>query len=112
HAEAEVPPNGGSERVAITIGPQYGPITGEQVFEAVQTAIRNAYDMLIAAGLSFDSSAHDQVQKGVRIPVHFAYIAPDTNETVGSLLKTTKASQLFTVFGQPDVDVQRQSDGN
>ena len=49
---------------------------------------------------------------GNTTPSEKIFIAPDTNETVGSLLKTTKASQLFTVFGQPDVDVQRQSDGN
>lgn len=45
--------------------------------------------------------------KGLR--VHFAHIAPDV--LVGDLLKTTRASQIFTVFGQPDVGVKRQEDG-
>jgi adenine-specific DNA-methyltransferase len=35
--------------------------------------------------------------------VHFATIAPDV--LVGDLLKTTRASQIFTVFGQPDVRI-------
>ena len=30
---------------------------------------------------------------------------------VGDLLKTTRASQIFTVFGQPDVRVEKQKDG-
>jgi len=41
--------------------------------------------------------------------VHFANIAPDV--LVGDLLKTTRASQIFTVFGQPDVRVEKQKDG-
>ncbi|MGQ9627248.1 MAG: hypothetical protein ACUVV0_10150 [Anaerolineae bacterium] len=43
------------------------------------------------------------------LEVHFANIAPDV--LVGDLLKTTRASQIFTVFGQPDVRVERQKDG-
>jgi len=35
------------------------------------------------------------------LQVHFANVAPDV--LVGDLLKTTRASQIFTVFGQPDV---------
>lgn len=41
------------------------------------------------------------------IQVHFANIAPDV--LVGDLLKTTRASQIFTAFGafgQPDVRVE------
>jgi adenine-specific DNA-methyltransferase len=30
---------------------------------------------------------------------------------VGDLLKTTRASQIFTVFGQPDVRVEKRKDG-
>lgn len=41
--------------------------------------------------------------------IHFATIAPDV--LVGDLLQTTRASQIFTVFGQPDVAVHPQPDG-
>ena len=41
--------------------------------------------------------------------INFANIAPDV--LVGDLLKTTRASQLFTVFGQPDVTVHSRKDG-
>jgi adenine-specific DNA-methyltransferase len=30
---------------------------------------------------------------------------------VGDLLKTTRASQIFTVFGQPDIRLEKQKDG-
>ncbi len=43
------------------------------------------------------------------LQVHLANISPHV--LVGDLLKTTRASQIFTVFGQPDVRVQKQKDG-
>ena len=112
HAEAETPPpqpstvGGGSEkrlRVAISFGPQHGPVTAFQVQEAIPTARMNGYDVLIFAGFSFDPEAQALVQrapvKGLQI--HFANIAPDV--LVGDLLKTSRASQIFSVFGEPDV---------
>ncbi|MDW8012707.1 MAG: hypothetical protein RMJ47_06965 [Bacteroidota bacterium] len=111
HAEAEAGQNGATLRVAISFGPQYGPVTALQVQEAIPTAKTNGYDVLIFAGFAFDPEAQAFIQK-VPVPklqVHFANVAPDV--LVGDLLKTTRASQIFTVFGQPDVAVKRQDDG-
>ncbi|HHT9135268.1 MAG TPA: site-specific DNA-methyltransferase, partial [Candidatus Avalokitesvara rifleensis] len=111
HAEAEAGQNGKTIRVAVSIGPQYGPVTGVQVLEALQTAKVNAYDTLIFAGFGIDASAQALIQKEPvkGLAVHFANISPDVH--MGDLLKTTRASQLFTVFGQPDVGVKEQKDG-
>ncbi len=98
-------------RVAISFGPQHGPVIAHQVQEAIQTARLNGYDILIFAGFAFDPEAQALIQKVpvARLQVHFASIAPDV--LVGDLLKTTRASQIFTVFGQPDVAVHPQIDG-
>jgi adenine-specific DNA-methyltransferase len=111
NAEAEAKQNGNELRVAISFGPQYGPVTPKQVEEAIPTAKLNGYQILIFAGFAFDPEAQALVQKGLvtGIQVHFAYIAPDV--LVGDLLKTTRASQIFTVFGQPDVRWKKQEDG-
>jgi len=111
HAEAEARQNGNALRVAISFGPQHGPVIAHQVQEAIPTARLNGYQMLVLAGFTFDPEAQALVQKAPvkDLQVHFANIAPDV--LVGDLLKTTRASQLFTVFGQPDVQVSRQSDG-
>jgi adenine-specific DNA-methyltransferase len=111
HAEGETKQNGKSLRVAISFGPPYGPVTAYQVQEAVATARMNAYDLLLFAGFSFDPEAQGLIQR-VSVPnlqVHFVNIAPDV--LVGDLLKTTRASQIFTAFGQPDVKVEAQKDG-
>jgi adenine-specific DNA-methyltransferase len=119
HAEAEGAQNGKSKRVVVSFGPQYGPVTASQTDEAIRIARRAGYDILILAGFSIEASAQAMVQEA-QIPgldVHFANVAPDVlmqvEETQGkvSLLKTTRDSQIFTVFGQPDVRVDKQEDG-
>lgn len=110
HAEAEAGQNGKALRVAISFGPQYGPVTAVQVQEAVPTAQLNGYDILIFAGFSFDPEAQALIQKQpVKLQVHFAHVSPDV--LVGDLLKTTRASQIFTAFGQPDIRVRPGKDG-
>jgi len=111
HAEAEATQEGASVRVALSFGPQHGPVTAHQVQEAIPTAKLNGYQLLIFAGFAFDPEAQALLQKApvAGLQVHFATIAPDV--LVGDLLKTTRASQIFTVFGQPDVQVTQQKDG-
>lgn len=113
HAEGETKQNGKKGRVAISFGPQYGPLTATQANEAIQIAKLNAYDSLVLAGFSFEAEAQAFVQKAKDLVkglnIHFANIAPDV--LVGDLLKTTRASQIFTVFGQPDIRLEKQKDG-
>jgi hypothetical protein len=111
HAEAEAKQNGNTLRVAISFGPQHGPVIAHQVQEAIPTAKMNGYQVLLFAGFAFDPEAQALIQKApvAGLQVHFANIAPDV--LVGDLLKTTRASQIFTVFGQPDVRVEKQKDG-
>lgn len=112
HAAAETEQQEQTTRVAISFGPPYGPITATQVSEATSTALMNGYPILVFAGFSFDPEAQALIE---RIPVenvqrHFATISPDV--LVGDLLKTTRASQIFTVFGQPDVAVRQDKNGD
>src|SRR5947199_3068670 len=46
---------GGPNTVAVGFGPQYGPVTAEQVEELIRAAKR--YDDLVVAGFSFDAEA-------------------------------------------------------
>jgi adenine-specific DNA-methyltransferase len=111
HGEGETGQNGKTVRVALSFGPPYGPLTALQVQEATPTAKMNGYEVLIFAGFTFDPEAQALIQRAPvpGLQVHFAHIAPDV--LVGDLLKTNRASQIFTVFGQPDVGVQKQKDG-
>jgi len=97
-------------RVAISFGPRYGPIGAAQTEEAIRTATANGYAMLILAGFALEPGAMAFVERtALKLKVQFAYINPDME--VHDLLKQTQASQLFTVFGEPDVSTKRERDG-
>jgi adenine-specific DNA-methyltransferase len=112
HAEGEAKQNGKPLRVDVSFGPRHGPITAIQTNEAAQTASVNGYDALILAGFAIDPEAQAFIQKNPlrSLTIHFANVNPDV--LVGDLLKTSRASQLFTVFGSPDVKLEKQRDGS
>lgn len=102
HAEAETEENGAVKRVAISFGPQYGPITVKQITETIPTARLNGYDILIFAGFAIDPEAQATIQKAeLGMTILFANVSPDV--MLKDLLKTTKSTPLFTVFGEPDI---------
>ena len=102
HAEGEwTAENGKERRVAVSFGPQFGPVTAYQVENALRQAHRRGYDDLVFAGFSFDAAAQAAIQEdpNPKVRCHLAHIRPDVN--MGDLLKTTPGSQIFTVFGMP-----------
>ena len=103
HAEgewdSEDPDN--PHQVAVSVGPQYGPVTAKQVEDSMRTAFTRGYDALVFAGFSFDGAAQAAIEAdpNPRVRMHMAHIAPDV--TMDDLLKESRDSQLFTVSGLP-----------
>lgn len=95
------------DSVAIAFGPQYGPVTAQQVEEFIRASKR--FDELVIAGFSFDGEAAVAIQEAShpKLKIHMAHIRPDVSPGMDGLLKDTPNSQLFTVFGQPEVKVKR-----
>jgi adenine-specific DNA-methyltransferase len=96
--------------VAVGFGPQYGPVTAAQVEELIRASRR--YDELVIAGFSFDPEASSVVEQNAhpKLRIHKAFIRPDINPAMDGLLKDTPNSQLFTVFGQPEIEVKQKKD--
>ena len=103
------------QRVAISFGPQHGAVTARQVEDGLWEAVRGGYDLLVFAGFAFDAAALSAIETGhPRLKVVFSHIRPDvllTDARGESLLKTTASAQLFTVFGEPDVELRQRDDG-
>ena len=135
HAEGEYEERGGrTRRVAVSIGPEHGTVGAEQVERAARAAIRGfGYDLLVVCGFAFDARAGEKTlefapesserndrgggfavaeserQYG-KLPVMLARMNPDL--AMGDeLLKKTGAGNLFTVFGEPDVEIGATPDG-
>ena len=111
HAEGEWGNGDTPRRVAVSFGPQYGPITAQQVEQSLREAYRRGYDELVFAGFTFDGAAQAAIQEdpNPEVRCHLAHIRPDVN--MGDLLKDTPSSQLFTVFGLPRVKLESVEDG-
>ncbi len=119
---------GSPERVGIAIGPQYGTVDADLVQQAAKEAVRGAgLDLLLVCGFAFDPRASEKAkefaptasedfavaqgkQQYGRLPVLLVRVNPDL--AMGdALLKATGAGNLFTVFGEPDVTLDRTADG-
>jgi len=102
HAEGEPAEKNGLKKIAVSFGPPHGPVTVRQVQDGIHDAYLSGYDAIIFCGFAFDSSAMDV--KHPKVKVFYSHIRPDV--LVGDLLKTTASSQLFTVFGEPDIEIK------
>lgn len=96
-----------TEQTAIVFGPQYGPVTAKQALNAITSAKRNGFEQILITGFAFDPEVFS-LAKGVDIKTIWAYAAPDI--IVGDLLKKSKTDQLFTAFGEPEVEAKKAKD--
>ncbi len=96
---------GKTQRVAVTIGPQYGTVGPDLVKEAAKEAVRGVgFDLLIVCGFALDPHAAEETRRYGRLTVLTPRMNPDMLMGDG-LLKKTGAANLFMVFGEPDLDV-------
>ncbi|MBI4594404.1 MAG: site-specific DNA-methyltransferase, partial [Candidatus Rokubacteria bacterium] len=103
HAEAEVEGNG-SKPVAFVFGPEHGPVTEQMVFAAAKEASLKNYSHLFVVGFAIQPGASKLIQNCesvVEMPA--TYVQATMDLLMADLLKTTRASQIFSVTGAPDV---------
>jgi adenine-specific DNA-methyltransferase len=102
---------GARKRVAICIGPEHGTVGATLIKEAAKEAVRGVgFDVLIVCGFAFDPSVSEEVKRYGKLVVLPAKMNPDLAMS-DELLKKTGAGNLFMVFGEPDVEVTKQKDG-
>ncbi len=100
-----------SRRVAVSIGPEHGTVGPQQVKEAAKEAVQGVgFDMLVVCGFAFDPHVAEEVKRYGRLTVLPTKMNPDL--VMGDeLLKKTGAGNLFMVFGEPDVNIKKQKNG-
>ncbi|PVU84423.1 site-specific DNA-methyltransferase (plasmid) [Cellulomonas sp. WB94] len=114
-----------TQRVAICLGPEYGTVDARMVKAAAREALAMpSVDVLIVLGYAFEANALDAVgdtqREGFasvaaehtlgRLPVLLVRMNVDL--AMGEeLLKNSSSANLFTVFGEPDIDVQVSDEG-
>lgn len=119
---------GTPERLAVSIGPQYGTVSPQWIKDAAREALQGrGFDLLLVCGFAFDARALETVEEFRpsdqsdfasvqaerrlgKLPVLLVRMNPDLAMGDG-LLKKTGAANLFTVFGEPDVTIRETSEG-
>ncbi len=96
-----------TRRAAILIGPEYGTVARADLTAAAREAMEAGFDLLIAASFNFDAHASEFDRMGA-LTVLQARINPDLHMPD---LANTGAGNLFTVFGEPDIQVHDEGDG-
>ncbi len=103
--------DGKTRRVAVSIGPEHGTVGPQQVKEAAKEAVQGVgFDVLVVCGFAFDPHVAEEAKRYGKLTVLPAKMNPDL--AMGDeLLKKTGAGNLFMVFGEPDVEIRKQNDG-
>jgi len=96
---------GETKRVAVCIGPEHGTVGSVLINEAAKEAVKGiGFDMLLVAGFAFDATVTEEAKQYGNLMV--LPVRMNNDLAMGELLKKTGAGNLFTVFGEPDVEVR------
>jgi adenine-specific DNA-methyltransferase len=110
HAEGIYEGDDGAESsFAVSLGPRFGPVTVQQIDEALHDAY--GYDLVVFAGFAATAEAQDYVAGGKRGRFNVALLEANPDLLVGDLLKSTPSSQTFRLFAAPDIVFGRNGDG-
>ena len=103
HAEA-VEQNGEQRRIAVMFGPQDGAIDSGTVLEAAREAWYSKFDALYLFGFAIQAKARELVGNRGKLKLPCTYVAVTPDVVMSDLLKTSKASEIFSITGLPDVE--------
>ena len=102
--------DGKEKRVAVCIGPEHGTVGPDLVKEAAKEAVLGVgFDLLIVCGFAFDPHVSEESKRYGKLMVLPTRINPDL--AMGDLLKKTGAGNLFMVFGEPDMTIEKTAAG-
>jgi len=93
----------------VSLGPRYGPITIQQVDEALADAA--GYPMVVFAGFTATAETQSFLAKGRVGRYQVVLLEANADLLIGDLLKNTKTSQTFRLFAAPDLVTHLQADG-
>jgi adenine-specific DNA-methyltransferase len=95
-------------RAAIFIGPEFGTVARPDLVAAAREASEAGFPLLIACAFNFEAHASEFTKLGP-VQVIRARMNPDLH--MADDLKNTGTGNLFVVFGEPDLDIEKQPDG-
>lgn len=99
---------GQQRRAAIVIGPEYGTVGQDLVRQAVREC-RDWADALVVCGFAFDPQVGESTMNFGRLTVLKARMSQELHAADAY---KSGGGNLFTVFGEPDIALDRNADGS
>jgi adenine-specific DNA-methyltransferase len=96
------------KRAGIFIGPEFGTVQRSDLVEAARECGDAGFDVLIACAFNYEAHATEFSKLG-RIPVLKARMNADLH--MAEDLKNTGKGNLFVIFGEPDITLIPQANG-
>jgi adenine-specific DNA-methyltransferase len=107
------------KKISIALGPRYGTVSAGFIKQAAKEAVALGTPTLTILGFAFDPQLGIETDEegfaavaGVRDlgKVKVLVVRMNVDLLMGDELKKTGAGNLFTVFGEPDLDLRREGD--
>jgi len=100
--------NGQEKPVAFVFGPENGAVSTKLVENAAREAYAKSYTHLYVVGFAIEAKARETVEycdAVFNVPATYVQATPDL--MMGDLLKNMRSSQIFSVCGQPEVQIKK-----
>lgn len=92
--------------VAILFGPESGAVSDKLIASALKEASAKNFSHLYVIGFAIQAHARETLENAeVIYGISSTYVTATHDLMMGDLLKTTRASQIFSVCGMPDVKI-------
>ena len=95
-------------RAGIFVGPEYATVTRPDLVEAAREASEMGFQILIACAFNYEAQVSEFDKLG-KIPILKARMNADLH--MAEDLRNNGKGNLFVVFGEPDIEIQKEKNG-
>lgn len=99
-------------RIAVVFGPEDGAISSDVVFEAAREAYFLKFQHLYFFGFAIQAKARELLEDRARLRIPCTYVTVTPDVAMSDLLKTSRASEIFSVTGLPDARLRKTGKKN
>lgn len=99
-------------RIAVVFGPEDGAISSDVVFEAAREAYFLKFPHLYFFGFAIQAKARELLEDRAKLRVPCTYVTVTPDVAMSDLLKTSRASEIFSVTGLPDARLRKTGKKN
>ncbi len=96
--------SGRERRAGVLIGPEFGTVSRQDLVDAAREAADAGFHALVSCAFAYDPHAAE-VSKLGKVPILKARMNADLH--LADDLKTTGKGNLFVVFGEPDIEIEK-----